>query len=255
MSTEATQDRRIAVVTGAGRGIGAAIASRLAADGWAVAVHYGHSDAAAEAVVAKIRGASGEAFAFGADLDSADVGQAFWAAYDAATPWSGPIHTLVNNAGIFVPGDVTAVTGEKFDGMFRVNVSAPYHLTGAALDRLVEGGRIVMITSGAAHGASPFVTAYGMTKAALESFSRSLAAQLGPRAITVNAVSPGATETDINREMFAKNPAMKESMIAKTALGRVGQPEDIADVVAFLASDRGRWITGASLPAGGGIDL
>jgi len=251
---------RVALVTGASRGIGRAIALRLAEAGAAVAVHYGNSAAAAEATVAAIRAAGGTAHAVRADLspqgdaggfqDAAIAG--LFAAIDRL--WPDGIDILVNNAGIGMMAALAETDAACFDRQFAINVRAPFFITRAAAARLRDGGRIVTLSSMVALAAYPSCIAYAMTKASMNSFTRSLAAELGARGITVNAVAPGATATDFIADL-AQNGEVMAALKAGTALGRIGEAGDIAEVVAFLASPAGGWITGQVLQASGGMHL
>jgi 3-oxoacyl-[acyl-carrier protein] reductase len=242
---------KTALVTGASRGIGRAVAARLAADGAFVVVHYGTNDAAARETVAAIEHAGGKAVAVRAELGAdGDVDVLFAGLEQALT--GRPLDILVNNAAVFA-GTLDQVTPQEFDRLFAVNVKAPYFIVKQALPLLRDGGRIVNVSSAATRIALP-ETAYAMTKGALDVFGRNLALELGPRSITVNTVAPGVTETDINA-WIRDAPHLVERSTGITALGRVGQPEDIADVVAFLVSEDARWITGHWLDATGGLHL
>jgi 3-oxoacyl-[acyl-carrier protein] reductase len=241
---------RTALVTGASRGLGRAIAIRLAADGAVVAVHYGSNEAAAIETVAAIEAAGGEAFPVGADLDGAEGVDLL---FDGLTEGLAgrPLDVLVNNAAMFGGGIETPA--EEFDRVFRVNVRAPFLITQRLLPLLRDGGRIVNISSGVTWFAVPEVV-YAMTKGALNVMGRSLANTLGDRGITVNTVSPGITETDMNA-WLDEIPGAREGVASIVALGRVGVPADIADAVAFFASEDGRWVTGQVLEVNGGLFL
>jgi 3-oxoacyl-[acyl-carrier protein] reductase len=239
---------QVALVTGASRGIGAAIARRLAADGAAAAVHCRAERVAADAVVAAIRAAGGRAEAFEADLaDPARVP----ALFDAVETGLGRVDILVNNAGVLRPTPMGAAETAAIDLLLAVNVRAPLLLASEFVRRRggARGGRIVHVGSGAGHRAFPGHAGYSAAKAALEGMARSMAAELGPRGITVNTVAPGATATDMLTDAVAAR------LVPQTALGRVGRPEDIAALVAFLASPDGEWVTGQVLDANGGLAL
>jgi 3-oxoacyl-[acyl-carrier protein] reductase len=240
---------RVAVVTGASRGIGAAIARRLAADGAAVVVNYSRNAAAAETVVAEIVANGGTARAVQADL--ADL-TGIAALFDTAMETFGQLDILVNNAAVaqFLP--LEQITPDHVNRQFALNVFGLLFAIQEAARRMGEkGGRIIQISSGAAQSAPPGGSVYSATKAAVDTITRSLASELGPRRITVNSVSPGFTETDMLRSVVAE--AGWEALAAQTPLGRIGTPEDIADVVAFLASEEARWITGQVIGVNGGL--
>ncbi|MBF6207117.1 SDR family oxidoreductase [Streptomyces gardneri] len=244
---------KTALVTGASRGIGRAIAERLAADGAEVAVHYATNKEAAEATVSAIRRAGGRAFPVRAELGvEGDIDQLFGEL--AAGLGGRPLDILVNNAAIIAyEATVEQATPEDFDRLFAVNVRAPLFIVQRALPLLRDGGRIVNISSGVTWFATPEVV-YGMTKGALNVLSRSLANTLGPRGITVNTVSPGITDTDMNSWLHTNDGAIA-GVAGMTALERVGSGADIADAVAFFASDDGRWVTGQTLEVNGGLFL
>lgn len=241
---------RTALVTGAGRGIGRGIAERLARDGARVGVHYGTSRAAAEETVTAIEEAGGSAFAVEAELGGPGDTAALWKEFDR---FADGLDILVNNAGIGSSSALEVIDEEEYDRLFAVNVRAPHFLVRQGLGRLRDGGRIVNISSGLARAAvMPDKMAYAMTKAALDVFTRDLSKVLGPRRITVNSVAPGIIETDGTREMLHSTPGAAERAAAISALGGVGTPAEVADVVAFLASDDARWITGSWVDVTGG---
>ncbi|MEO3853797.1 SDR family oxidoreductase [Acrocarpospora sp. B8E8] len=244
---------RTAVVTGASRGIGRAIALRLAADGADVAVHYGGSESGANETVAMIEKAGGHAFAVRAELGTAGDVDTLFTGLEGGLAGRG-LDILVNNAAALPAGPIGTDTPEQFDHLFAVNVKAPYFLIQRALTLLRDGGRIITLTSVAARMALPGQTSFAMGKGALETMTLTLASALGTRGITVNAVAPGATKTDVNVPVF-EAPGVEELIVGQTALNRLGRAEDVADAVAFLASDDGRWITGQILDASGGLHL
>lgn len=241
---------RTALVTGASRGIGRGVAERLARDGARVAVHYGSNEAAAQDTVAAIRAAGGSAFAIGVELGRPGDAEALWAEFDRH---ADGVDILVNNAGIGTSPPLEEIDEEQYDRVFAVNTKAPFFIVQHGLGRLRDGGRIVNISTGLARDAvMPDKVAYSMTKAALDVFSRDLSKLLGPRGITVNSVGPGLIDTDNTAGLLHRTPGGWERGAAMSALGRVGTPADVADVVAFLASDGGRWVTGSWVDATGG---
>jgi len=239
---------KIAVVTGASRGIGAAIAKRLAADGAAVAVNYSASAKAANDLVAQIVAAGGKAVAIQGDVsDPAQARKLF----ETVHKNHGRVDILVNNAGVFGSGSLAEFTKDQFSKIFDVNVVGALLAASEALKYFPDsGGRIINISSVAAKVSLPNGAVYSASKAALDALTAGWAVDLGARRITVNSVSPGLTETD----MSAGVPDdFRKVMVSKTPLGRIGKPEDIADVVAFVASDDARWVTGQIIDVSGGL--
>ncbi|MEV7120650.1 SDR family oxidoreductase [Kitasatospora griseola] len=251
-------DGKIALVTGASRGIGRGIAERLAQDGATVAIGYARDHDSATTVLKKIHADGGRAFLVHAPLGSHGDAARLWDAFDLAgreyTP-DGKLDILVNNAGIGRSSALAELTEAEFDEVFAVNVRAPFFLTQQALPRLRDGGRIINISSGVARIAMPEIIAYNATKGALDNFTLNLAAQLGPRGITANSVRPGIVDTDVNAHWLRDNPAAQAHAAGLSALGRIGRPDDIADIVAFLATPDARWITGQTIDATGGSRL
>ncbi|MEU4704148.1 SDR family NAD(P)-dependent oxidoreductase [Nonomuraea dietziae] len=244
---------KTALVTGASRGIGRSVAQRLAADGALVAVHYGTNESAAKETVAAIHAAGGTAFAVRAELGVDGDVDTLFAALEAGLD-GRPLDILVNNAAIIdYSATVDNVTVDAYDRMFAINVRAPLFITQRALPMMPEGGRIINVSSGVTWFATPEVV-YAMTKGALNVLGRSLAQSLGARGITVNTVSPGITETDMNA-WLRDSPEAAERVAGMIALGRHGQPADVGDAVAFFASDDARWITGQTLEVNGGLLL
>jgi 3-oxoacyl-[acyl-carrier protein] reductase len=249
---------KIALVTGASRGIGRATASALADAGAHVLVHYGRSAQDAESLVAGIRSKGGRADAIRADLATADG--ATLLAREVRRIVGERLDVLVSNAGISKAATIAGHTAEDFDNLFATNVRGPFFLVQQLLPFLAEGSNIIVISSIGAHAVvgkpgldKPSILAYAATKGALETLVKNWAAILGPKGIRVNAVAPGVIDTDMSN--FTKTEAGRDVTLQMQALKRIGKPEDVADVVAFLASDAARWITGASIPVDGGSKL
>src|SRR5437667_1327742 len=249
---------KTALVTGASRGMGRATASALAAAGAHVLVHYGRSAREAESLFADIRSKGGRAQAIQADLGTSEG--ATLLAKEVRSIVGERLDVLVSNAGISKAATIKDHTVEDFDNLFATNVRSPFFLVQQLLPVLGEGSNIIVISSIGAHAVvgkpgleNPSILAYASTKGALETLVRNWAAILGPQGIRVNAVAPGVIDTDMSN--FAKTEAGREATLGMQALKRIGKPEDVADVVAFLASDAARWITGASVPVDGGSKL
>jgi 3-oxoacyl-[acyl-carrier protein] reductase len=242
---------KVALVTGASRGIGAAIAERLATDGASVAINYATSKEDAEALAERIRGNGGKAKAIHADIGDPSQAKAF---VDAAVKEFGRLDILVNNAGKFHIGPIGTVDEADVRSQFALNVDGPIFATQAAASHFsTEGGRVINVSSIAATHPFPGLSVYSATKAALDALTRVWAAELGPKGVTVNAVSPGAVDTEMFRSAGYDENA-KNFLISRTPLGRIGTPSDIADVVAFLASPDARWVTtGQVLDTTGGL--
>jgi 3-oxoacyl-[acyl-carrier protein] reductase len=241
-----------ALVTGASRGIGRAIAERLARAGAMVVVNYAQNSAAAEQTVEGIVAEGGRAFAVQASLGTQAETDKLFAALDAHGV--DRLDILVNNAAFGMFKSVVDTTEEDLDHVFAVNLKGPFLVTRAALPRLADGSRIINISSGASERPIPALAAYSMTKAALNAFTKLLGAELGARDITVNTVAPGWTETDGNAAA-RQDPQLVADVNSRTALGRFGQPSDIADVVALLVSRDAGWLTGQYIEASGGYLL
>jgi len=246
-----------ALVTGASRGIGRAIAERLAKDGATVALTYNTSKSGADEAIAAIEKAGGTAFAVHADLaDPATVPTLFERLDDEFTKRTGSkaLDILVNNAGNAGWIGFRDATPESWDTLIAVYARAPFFIIQAALDRLADGASIINISSAAATKPVTAAPVYSMAKAAIDNLTHALASELGPRGITANAVAPGYTRTDGNAAL-RENPELVEAVEAEIALGRFGEPSEIAAVVAFLASDDGHWVTGQTIEASGGYKL
>jgi 3-oxoacyl-[acyl-carrier protein] reductase len=249
---------KTALVTGASRGIGRATASALAEAGAHVLVHYGRSAQEGESLVAGIRANGGRADAIKADLETPDG--ATLLAKEVRSIVGERLDVLISNAGISKAATIKEHTLEDFDNLFATNVRGPFFLVQQLIPLLGEGSNIIVISSIGARAVvgkpgldNPSLLAYASTKGALETLVKNWAAILGPQGIRVNAVAPGVIDTDMSN--FAKTEAGRELTLGMQALKRIGKPDDVADVVAFLASDAARWITGASIPVDGGSKL
>ena len=242
---------KTALVTGASRGIGRASALALAQAGAQVLAHYSNSEKEADAVVAEIRKAGGRAEKVGADLRQADGPHILAKRVRAIV--GDRLDILVANAGISKTASIEDTQIEDFDNLFAVNVRAPFFLVQQLLPVLCKGSNIIFTSSLAAHASVGELSAYAATKGAVDTLVKHLASALGPRGIRVNAVAPGVVETDMSS--FAKTEAGREATLGMQALKRLAQPDDIAPVVAFLASDDARWITGDTVRVDGGSKL
>ncbi|KQP11213.1 oxidoreductase [Methylobacterium sp. Leaf99] len=241
---------KVAVVTGASKGIGAAIARTLAKEGAAVVVNYASSKAGADAVVASITAAGGRAIAVRGDVSKAAEAQGLIA---AAVERFGRLDVLVNNSGIYEFAAIEEITEAHYRRLFDINVLGVLLTTQAAAKHLGEGGSVINISSAITHVHTPTAAAYAGTKGAVNAISGVLANELAPRKIRVNVVSPGFVVTEGTHTAGVVGSDMEAGLVAQTPLGRAGQPDDIAGVVAFLASDAAGWLTGEVITASGGI--
>ncbi len=239
---------RTAIVTGASRGIGAAIAERLAHDGFAVVVNYSGSADAATALVAKIEAAGGRAVAVRADVaDPAAVS----ALFDAAEQAFGGVQVLVNNAGVMTLSPVAETADDSFDRMVAVNLRGVFNGIREAARRLRDGGRIISFSSSVVGLYQPSYAVYAATKAGVEAMTHIVAKELGPRGVTVNVLAPGPVATELF--LTGKSDELVAQIAKMNPFGRLGEPDDIARVVSFLASPDGGWVSGQVIRANGGV--
>jgi 3-oxoacyl-[acyl-carrier protein] reductase len=241
---------KIAIVTGASKGIGAAIAKALAAQGASIVVNYASSKSDADAVVAAITAAGGRAVAVQGDVSKAAEAQGI---VDAAINAFGQLDILINNSGVYAFGPLEAVNEGDFHRMFDINVLGVLLMTQAAAVHLGEGASIINIGSAVTAITPPMTAIYTASKGAVDAITGVLAKELGPRKIRVNSVNPSLTETQGTHSAGMLATDFEAGIVAQTPLGRLGQPQDIADVVAFVASDDARWLTGERIIAGGGL--
>jgi 3-oxoacyl-[acyl-carrier protein] reductase len=241
---------KVAVVTGASKGIGAAIAKSLAAEGASVVVNYASSKSGARTVVDTITEAGGKAVAVQGDVSKASEAQGI---IDAAIKNYGRLDILVNNSGVYDFTPIEAVTAEEFHRIFNINVLGLLLTTQAALKHISEGGSIINIGSLVSRVTPPASSIYTGTKGAVDAITGVLARELGPKKIRVNAINPGMVETEGTHAGGFVGSDFEKSLVSQTPLGRVGQPGDIASVAVFLASDDSGWLTGEQILAGGGL--
>jgi 3-oxoacyl-[acyl-carrier protein] reductase len=235
---------KVAIVTGASSGIGRAIAERFAEDGALVVVNHSKSPEKAQQVVIGIQAKGGKALAFPGDMSR--VSEARRLVRETVAQF-GRLDILVNNAGKFMPKPMAETTEEEFDLLMALHAKGPYFAMQEAAQALKDGGRIINISTCATRMSFPGATAYLGSKAALEQYTKGLAHELAPRGITVNTVSPGFTETGMMPESY------RQRGVELSPLKRLGLPQDIADVVAFLVSEQARWLTGQTIQVGGGV--
>lgn len=241
---------KVAVVTGASKGIGAAIAKALAAEGAKVVVNYASSKAGADVVVEAIAAAGGKAIAVQGDISKAAQAQGL---IDAAVREFGHLDVLVNNSGVYEFGAIGEITEEHYHRQFNVNVLGLLLTTQAAVKHIGEGGSIINISSVVTSLAPPASAVYTGTKGAVDAINSVLAKELGPRKIRVNAILPGIIETEGTHTAGVMGSDFERNAVTQTPLGRIGQPDDIASIAVFLASDDARWLTGERLNASGGF--
>lgn len=247
---------KVALVTGASRGIGRSIALRLAKDGADVVVHYGFNQDKAIQLVEEIQSFGGKTFAVQANLGKAREIKALFQKLDSVLKeWDkSQFDILVNNAGIGQESTIESITEESYDEVMDLHVKAPLFIIQNALSRLNDGGRIINISSTVTRIALPNLLGYSISKGAINTLTFVLAQQLGSRKITVNAISPGFVNTDMN-EAVLSDPNGREFAANLSVMGRWAETEDIADIASFLAGPDSRWITGQILDASGGSQL
>ncbi|MDF3983346.1 glucose 1-dehydrogenase [Luteibacter sp. PPL201] len=241
---------KVALVTGASKGIGAAIARSLAAAGASVVVNYASSKAGADKVVAEIEAAGGKAIAVGGDVSKKAEAQALM---DAAIKTFGRLDVLVNNSGVYEFRPLGDIDDTHYERTFDVNVRGLIYVSQAAAAHLGEGGSIVNIGSSVTRLTPEASLVYSATKGAVDAITGVLSRELGPRGIRVNSVNPGMVETEGTNSAGFIGSDFQNALVAQTPLGRIGQPDDIASVVTFLASDDARWLTGELLFVAGGM--
>jgi 3-oxoacyl-[acyl-carrier protein] reductase len=241
---------KVAVVTGASKGIGAAIAKAFAKEGASVVVNYATSKAGADAVVAAISSGGGEAIAVGGDVSKQAEAKGI---IDAAVKAYGHVDILVNNSGVYEWATIDAISEEHFHKQFNVNVLGLLLTTQAAVSHMKAGASIINISSVVSNITPANSAVYSGTKGAVDAITGSLAKELGPKQIRVNAINPGLIETEGTKTFQIIGSDMEKEIVAQTPLGRIGQPDDIADIAVFLASNDSRWMTGEKLIGSGGV--
>ena len=248
---------KIALITGGSRGLGKNMALHLANDGIDVIITYRNKKAEAEDVVRQIEAAGQKAACLQLDVADTKSFNGFFeqAGHVLQSKWStGQFNFLVNNAGFGVHASIAQTTEEEFDNLFNTHFKGVFFLTQKALPLIADGGRIINLSTGLTRFSSPGYAAYASMKGAVEVFTKYLAKEAGVRGISANIVAPGIIETDFT-EAALNIPGLRDMMNAQTALGRVGQPDDIGGVISFLCSENGRWVNGMRLEASGGMFL
>lgn len=249
--------RKVALVTGASRGLGQAIALRLAKEGMMIAVHYNQNQKAAEEVVTKIASLGGEAFAVQAEVSDVASIKSVYTTLDAELSQrtgAARFDVLVNNAGTAIAKPIEEWTEAEFDYQFDLNVKGLFFITQLALSRINDNGRIINVGTGLTRFSYPVYAVYAASKGSVEVLTQYLAAVLGLRGITVNTLAPGAINTDLNASWLRSEEGQLQTM-AISAIKRIGLPADVADVASFLASDDSRWVTGQRIEVSGGAHL
>lgn len=241
---------KVAVVTGASKGIGAAIAKSLAAEGASVVVNYASSKAGADSVVSAITADGGKAVSVGGDVSKASEAQGI---VDAAIQSFGRLDILVNNSGVYEFAPLEAITLDKFHWMFNINVLGLLLTTQAAVKHMGDGGSVINIGSVVSRITPPNSAVYTGTKGAVDAITGVLSKELGPKKIRVNSINPGMVETEGTHSAGIIGSDFEKNTVAQTPLGRLGKPGDIASVAVFLASDDSAWLTGEQLLASGGL--
>ncbi|GAA4279326.1 SDR family oxidoreductase [Aquimarina mytili] len=253
-----TLENKIALVTGSSRGLGKEMAIRLAQQGADILVTYNSNKTQADETVTEIEALGQKAVAFQLNVGDSSGFDTFFSEikHVLEKDWNtSKFDILVNNAGIIAHEMVAETSEATFDSLMNIQLKGPFFITQKALELLNDGGRIINVSTGLARFSIPGYGAYAAMKAGIEAFTRYLAKELGPRQITVNAVAPGAINTDMNKSALENNPELEKMLSSVTALGRVGVAEDIGGVVAFLASEDARWINGQRIEASGGMFL
>jgi 3-oxoacyl-[acyl-carrier protein] reductase len=241
---------KVAVVTGASKGIGAAIAKALAAEGASVVVNYASSKAGADKVVEAITASGGKAIAVKANIAQAAEAKAL---IDDTIKAFGRLDVLVNNSGVYEFAPLEAITEESFHRLFNINVLGLLLVTQAAAKHLPEGGSVINIGSGVSRITPPNSAVYTATKGAVDAITGVLSRELGPRRIRVNSINPGMVETEGTHSAGFMGSDFEKALVTQVPFGRVGQPDEIADIAVFLASKESRWLSGETLIASGGM--